>query len=135
MSDVMPNSTGIEQGRASQAYKFVKQTKENPKVSWDNYKSGIRKLPAYIKTNGLGQTLAFILNRDNFPEIYKQLAEWLQRENEEGLEKGGELVQQVIAMSSARYRQVTMETLAIINWMRRFVDGLDEKDKNNKESV
>jgi CRISPR-associated protein Cmr5 len=135
MSGTKPTSTGIEQGRASQAYKFVKQAIDDPKVSWDNYKSGVRKLPAYIKTNGLGQTLAFIKNRDNFPRIYEQLTEWLQRENEEGLEQKGDLVQQVIAMPSARYRQVTMETLALINWMRRFVDGLDEKDKNNKESA
>ncbi len=131
MSD-MPTSTGIEQGRATKAYEFVTKARDNSKVPWENYKSGVRKLPAYIKTNGLGQTLAFIKNRENFPEIYKQLAEWLQRDNEDGLEKGGELVHQIIAMRTPRYRQATMETLAILNWMRRFVDGLDPEKDNKK---
>lgn len=127
MSEKTTTSTGIEQGRATQAYDFVKWVKDDPKISWDNYKSGVKKLPALIKTNGLGQALAFINNRDNFPKVYEQLEEWLQREEfRHLLPAGGNLVQEVIKLDSPRYRQVTMETLAILNWMRRFVDGLDQ---------
>jgi CRISPR-associated protein Cmr5 len=129
MSDAKQTSTGIEQGRARKAYEFVNSVNSE---KWDNYKSGVRKLPAYIKTNGLGQTLAFIKNRDNFPQIYEQLATWLQRENDDDLKRGGELVHQVIAMPSVRYRQVTMETLALLTWMRRFVDGLDSEKSDKK---
>jgi CRISPR-associated protein Cmr5 len=59
--------------------------------------------------------------------VYEQLEEWLQREEfRHLLPAGGNLVQEVIKLDSPRYRQVTMETLAILNWMRRFVDGLDQ---------
>jgi CRISPR-associated protein Cmr5 len=127
----MPDTTtlrGIEQGRANQAFEFVNDVKTNKADSWDEYKSGVRKLPVLIKTNGLGQALAFIKNRKNFPKIYDQLADWLQEKDQKHLvPQEGELVQQVIQMPSATYRQVTVETLALLMWMRRFVDGLDEK--------
>ncbi|MDY0096524.1 MAG: type III-B CRISPR module-associated protein Cmr5 [Candidatus Vecturithrix sp.] len=127
MSEKTTTSTGIEQGRATKAYDFVKDVKTKYPDKWDNYKSGVKKLPALIKTNGLGQALAFINNRDNFPKVYEQLEEWLQREEfRHLLPAGGNLVQEVIKLDSPRYRQVTMETLAILNWMRRFVDGLDQ---------
>ena len=121
----MPNSTGIEQGRAEKAYEFVNTVKTTQTSKWDNYKSGVRKLPAYIKTNGLGQTLAFIKGRENFPKIYEQLAEWLQHKQQ--LVKDGELVQEVVKLPTPEYRQVAMETMALLTWMRRFVDGLDPK--------
>lgn len=128
MSDTTTTLKGIEQGRAAQAYKFVKKIKTQEPDKWDNYESGVKKLPAYIKTNGLGQALAFIKNRSNFPKIYEQLAEWLQQQDEKGLVSAdGDLVQQVIQMDSAAYRQITVETLALLNWMRRFVDGLKDK--------
>jgi len=116
---------GIEQGRATKAYEFVNSVKG--KSSWDEYKSGVKKLPVLIKTNGLGQALAFIQNRKNFPGIYEQLKQWLQQDDKKRLVPEGDLVQQVIKMESAAYRQVTLETLALLNWMRRFVDGLDPK--------
>lgn len=126
----MPDTTHskqIEQGRAKTAYALVKKIKdEYPKKEWDEYTSGVKKLPVYIKTNGLGQSLAFIKNRSNFPHIYQQLAEWLQQKDEKRLVPEGDLVQQVIEMESPQYRQVTIETLALLNWMRRFVDGFKD---------
>ena len=124
----MPDTTHskqIEQGRAKKAYEFVETVKDDK--DWSEYKSGVRKLPVYIKTNGLGQSLAFIKNRSNFPRIYDQLGKWLQQEDEKRLVPEGDLVQQVIEMESPQYRQVTIETLALLNWMRRFVDGFEEK--------
>lgn len=48
----------------------------------------------------------------------------------------GELVEQVINLESHVYRQVTVETLALLNWMRRFVDGLmkDVKGAENNNA-
>lgn len=127
MSENTTVSIGIEQGRATQAYEFVNNVKDSS--DWKEYRSGVKKLPVLIKTNGLGQSLAFIQKRSNFPEIYQQLAKWLQEKKQ--LVKKGDLVQEVIKMKSVEYRQVTVETLAMLNWMRRFVDGLNpEKDKS-----
>lgn len=141
---------GIEQMRAKTAYNCVKEI-VNAASIWDDfikkynikddkkkdvkkkhenvkkkYKSGAKKLPVLIKTNGLGQSLAFIKNRDDgWKIIYQQLTQWLQ-EKEPGLKETTELVEGVIKMESYDYRQITVECISFLNWLRRFVDGLME---------
>jgi len=89
------------------------------------YKSAAKKLPVLIKTNGLGQSLAYIKKRnDGYNKLYEQIGDWLQTEDAKALVPPGELVDQVIQLQSSDYRQVTVETLAVLNWIRRFVDGL-----------
>lgn len=123
----MTNSkiVGIEQGRAKAAYDFVKSVNDS-KVEklMKKYKSGVKKLPVLIKTNGLGQSLAFIKGRDEgWDKIYEQLTKWLQ---EKTLVSVGsiELVEKVIEMDSYTYRQISLECITFLLWMRRFVDGL-----------
>jgi len=118
---------GIEQGRANMAYEFVKSVLKNDEKTQKQYKSGVKKLPVYIKNNGLGQSLAFYeKHNDAYDLIYSQLAEWLQKHDEKKLVGEGELVQEVIKMSSSEYRHVGNEAMALLLWMRRFVDGLIE---------
>ena len=124
----------IEQGRAKYAFEKVKEISEDrSKKLKENYKSTAKKLPVLIKTNGLGQTLAFLKSKGEKDEskpknahdrLYDQISIWLQTEDFKGLVGVGELVEQVINLESQAYRQVTVETLALLNWMRRFVDGL-----------
>ena len=114
----------IEQGRAAFAYNQVTcvagldPSQEDLKKK---YKSGAKKLPVLIKTNGLAQALSYIQNRANYPQLYDQIASWL---HTKGLITGGDLVDQVINMESNEYRRITTETLALLNWVRRFVDGV-----------
>ncbi len=124
----------LEQGRAKFAYDRVKDvadldhnqaglsTKEANKIKSlkEKYKSGAKKLPVLIKTNGLGQALAFVQNRENFPKLYDQIARWLRSKELIG---ESEMIDQVIEMESGKYRQITTEILALLNWIRRFVDG------------
>lgn len=134
----------IEQGRAKYAFDAVKEIneKETEKLK-ENYKSAAKKFPVLIKTNGLGQTLAFLKSKggkkdrktgkkieNGYDKLYKQIGGWLQTEAANQLVPQGELVEQVIQLKSSIYRQVTVETLALLNWIRRFVDGLmkDVKD-------
>lgn len=121
------NIKGIEQGRAKMAYDCVKYVIDNQtEAVKKKYKSGAKKLPVLIKTNGLGQSLAFIKNRDDgWKIIYRQITEWLQ---ERQLVKTGDidLVKEVIQMESNAYRQLTVECISFLNWLRRFVDGLME---------
>lgn len=113
---------GIEQGRAKFAYDCVKEITQNTEEDLKKkYKSGAKKLPVLIKTNGIGQALAFIQNRENFPKLYDQIARWLRCKSLIG---SGEMVNLVINMESGEYRRITTETLALLNWVRRFVDGL-----------
>ena len=120
---------GIEQGRATYAFKAVQGVSENLKKK---YKTAAKKAPVLVKTNGLGQTLAFIKSKggkrgeeNGYDELYQQITKWLQTEDAKALvPPQGELVKQVIELPSPVYRQVTVETLALLNWIRRFVDGL-----------
>ena len=117
---------GIEQGRAKYAFEAVNGISQtNKKKLKESYKPAAKKLPVLIKTNGLGQTLAFIKERNQgYDKLYDQIGNWLQTEDAKRLVPQGELVDQVIQLQSPVYRQVTVETLALLNWIRRFVDGL-----------
>ena len=117
---------GIEQGRAKYAFDAVNGISKNGSDDLKKkYKTVAKKLPVLIKTNGLGQTLAFMKKKD-YDKLYDQIGNWLQTEDDKRLVPQGELVEQVIQLQSPAYRQVTVETLALLNWIRRFVDGLME---------
>ena len=80
----------IEQKRAAKAWAHVHAV---PEEKGGNYRSLVRKAAAMIKINGLGQTLAFLLDKakktaeeirkadkeklDENGLLYKQLEEWL----------------------------------------------------------
>jgi len=135
--------TGIEQGRAKFAYDCAKKGKtpdsEYPFKDTE-YKSYVKNLPSLIKTNGLGQTLAFYKSKrqkesdkkkNAYDLIYNQLYKWLIHEN--CLTRhvvvsaiGEDLVEKVISMKSLDYRTVTIEVLTFVNWLKRFTDGLIE---------
>ena len=114
---------GIEQGRAKYAFEAVSSVEDDNLKK--KYKTAAKKLPVLIKTNGLGQSFAFIKRRnDGYDKLYEQIGNWLQTEDTKQLVPQGELVKQIIELESPVYRQVTVETLALLNWIRRFVDGL-----------
>ena len=137
----------IEQGRAKFAYDQVKdiadldpdqdgldpEEAERIKDLQKKYKSGAKKLPVLIKTNGLGQALAFINNRDSgHKELYAMIGQWLHCKHLLELDEDANLVNVVISKTSSEYRRLTTETLALLNWVRRFVDGLmDEVEEVN----
>ena len=152
MAQEVTTFKGIEQGRAKYAFDAVKEInefkgvkeKETEKLK-ENYKSAAKKFPVLIKTNGLGQTLAFMKSKggkkdrktgekkeNGYDKLYKQIGDWLRTDAANQLVPLGELVEKVIELPSPTYRQVTVETLALLNWMRRFVDGL-MKDVDDTE--
>ena len=124
---------GIEQGRATYAFKVVQEVSDSLKKE---YKSAAKKFPVLIKTNGLGQSLAFLKSKGEKDEskpknahdkLYEDIGTWLQTEDVKRLvRKDEELIKKVIQLESPAYRQVTTETIALLNWIRRFVDGLIE---------
>ena len=133
MAQEVTTLKGIEQGRATYAYNAVNEiNKSDSKKIKESYKSAAKKLPVLIKTNGLGQTLAFVKSKrakrgkpqNGYDKLYQQVGDWLRTDTANKLVPQGELVEKVIDLPSSTYRQVTIETLALFNWMRRFVDGL-----------
>lgn len=115
----------LEKGRAAYAYKQVslyfgsKSAKQQK-----DYRSYLKKLPAMVQMNGLGQTFAFYSSQGGtYREIYNQISSWLAEQYEEAF-SDKEAVEVVISMNSGDYRTITVEVIALSNWMRRFADGL-----------
>ncbi|MGQ9609372.1 MAG: type III-B CRISPR module-associated protein Cmr5 [bacterium] len=114
---------GIEQGRAIFAYQCAE--KASTKIYSGEYKSYVSKVPIYIKTNGLGQTLAFIKSKEDksaWNLIYNQIEEWLVSKNL--INNKDDLVKQIVECESFKYRQLTNEVISFFIWLRRFADGL-----------
>ena len=114
----------IEQGRALFAYEKVL---ESSKESWaSEYKSYLKKLPMYIKTNGLGATLAFIYSKkkEAYKKIYENCQDWLKNDPKNLFNIGEKpIIAYVLELSSQEYRALTSEIIALIKWMGRFADG------------
>ncbi|MED3907248.1 type III-B CRISPR module-associated protein Cmr5 [Geobacillus thermodenitrificans] len=123
---------GIENGRAAFAFQEVKQAKEQLRENFETYRSYVKKMPSLIQVNGLGQTLAFYFQKKKQKEykaIYHTLAQWMKEQFPEQFPSGNEeLVEIVVNLSSAEYRLWTMEALALLDWMRKFVDGMAKDD-------
>lgn len=116
---------GIENGRAAYAFAEVKRAVENPKVNKKEYRSYVKKIPTLIQVNGLGQTLAFCFQKKKeYRVIYDQLYEWLKEMYPQFFTEEKEFVNVVINLDSREYRLLTMESLALLNWMRKFADGM-----------
>ncbi len=101
------------------------------------YKSYCKKLPMMIKTNGLGATLAFIRGKANskskgnkaYGQIETIFHEWLKKDEPGKLvfpmdRAPKDLAEHIVEMDSENYRAASVEILALLNWMRRFADGL-----------
>ena len=149
--------TKLEKGRAEFAYNCALEgkkilTKSQIDEEWyedNNYKSYVKRLPSMILTNGLGQTLAFIVSKrkkekDNkkpgteqnpknaYDLIYRQLTNYLKSNSSVRInmpQDKNELVEWVISLDSDKYRYVTEEVLAFLNWLKKFAEGMIEEEK------
>ena len=133
--------TGIEQGRAKQAYKYASNVDGKMK---EKYSSHVKKVPMMIKTNGLGATFAFIFSKKDkeggvYQEIGRNITDWVNFDDKYkryGIgnkpKKFQDLVGEVVELKSFEYRALTIEILAFFNWLRRFAEGLiTEGDGDN----
>lgn len=110
----------LEQGRASFAYTCAQKSQS------EDYRTAAKKLPMYIKTNGLGAAMAFMKTKNN--TLYGDVQEWLRKDECTvkplmNWSSGLELSERLVNIDSAAYRAVTVEVLAFLNWLRRFADG------------
>lgn len=122
--------TMVENGRADYAFRAVQKRSKGPGAG--NYKSYVKKLPSLIQVNGLGQTLAFCMQKKKeYKEIYDDLCGWISQTHPELVSTDGIFVQQIIQLDSKNYRDVTREILALLNWMRKFADGMIEKENGD----
>lgn len=129
--------TTLEQGRAAFAYDAAVEGEKLSKNT--EYKAYVKKLPMYIKTNGLGAAISFAFAKGSkngvadkgkaWGLIYSQIEDWLKNNWElSEFNQGERLMENLLKMESSEYRATTIEVLALLNWMRRFAEGLITKD-------
>jgi CRISPR-associated protein Cmr5 len=124
----------LEQGRAAFAYNAAVAGEKLSKNT--EYKAYVKKLPMYIKTNGLGAAMSFAFAKgkgktDNaWGLIYHQIESWLKKDEKQLLKLDGNisLMKALMDTDSSTYRATTIEVLALLNWMRRFAEGLITKN-------
>ena len=98
-----------------------------------------------IKTNGLGETFAFVKAKKvkraeetdkpgyAYYLIYDQTSQWLK---ESGfLKQEKDLVEWIISLDSPTYRAVTNEVLSLFKWLSRFSEGLIEGEPEDEKQV
>ena len=142
------NIRKLENGRAEFAYKsvdFVRaclNKKEEPLLpecqnytKLKDYRSYIKKIPVWIQTNGLGNTLAYMKSKGGddkknaYDRIYETLSAWLKEC--ELLPREKDLLEYVVSQPSDIYRQFTTESLALLNWLRRLAEGMIKEEDEN----
>jgi len=128
----------IEHERAKEAWSCIGYVNEEieSRSFKKEYRSIVMKLPTLIITNGLGQTLAFLKSKSkgdkNKPEekVYQDIDGWLSKSKNIHWNAKGELIERVIALPNDKFRQVTVETLAFLSWMKRFADAVLPKEED-----
>ncbi|MCG8331771.1 MAG: type III-B CRISPR module-associated protein Cmr5 [Chitinophagales bacterium] len=130
--------TGLEQGRAKYAYDQVEKASTQLGKDAKEYKAYVKKMPMYIKVNGLGATMsfAFYKKRKNqaWALLYSDIEGWLKKDHKALIDfNDDELVASLIKEESATYRAVTIEVLALLTWLKRFADGLIEGEAENTD--
>lgn len=137
----------LEQKRAEYAYKIVEKIKAQSHAS--DFSSLVSKIPSYILTNGLGNTLAFLFSKGKEHHLVTAglMADWILRKwkivstsgfdtlNDDWIFNSGEVKGKlddilkglVLELNLYHYSVVTDELLSLFVWIKRFSDGMIEK--------
>lgn len=111
--------------RAQWAWDAVQGAKN---LRGDRYLTLARKLPTYLQTHGMGQTLAFLFSNANNPSDAKLLDDLDRRIRAVHNSQYPHIVEVVIKMTPSRYRQVSQELSTSAIWLKRFAEGVLKKD-------
>lgn len=122
----------LENGRAKAAYDYCSKC---DKSFLNEYRTRVMNMPFMIKTSGLAGAFAFLLSKKKpaYRQLYQDIMDWMIKKDlireivfdkGQGKRNDPELLAQLLEMDSLQYRKVTMETMALLNWMKRFCDSL-----------
>lgn len=130
----MPELQTLDQQRAAFAWDKVNALGGG----LGDYLSLVRQLPAMVQTNGLGQTLAFLLIQDGAKyRLYEHLQDWLCADSPHpvylapkpapGQTQGQDLrlIRKLTTGDSLKLRHATLEVQALALWLKRFAEALD----------
>lgn len=144
----MSTRRSIEKERMSFAFNFVRDPGNgiSNRTKAKKFEAYVQKVPAFIMTNGLGNTLAYLTTQTDaqWKALQKGICEWLKQVDSPIKERlrttDGKLENILEIMKDdnfheREYRAVTVEILALFNWLRRFAKAhrltFDSKSEND----
>lgn len=133
-----------DQERAAFAFRavFPLTGKSVDQMRKRNYLTQVEKLGAMIITNGLGQTMAFLLSRKDAGAsqlLYGHLQEWLTRDQapvswasgaRAAKNEKSRLIDWIVASDSVALSQATKEALALVAWLKLLAKAYLEGDND-----
>lgn len=128
----MSNQQTLQQERATSAWMQIEHVEHTHNDKFrKEYGSLIRGLPAMILSDGLAQTLAFLLAKGKgdatkpHQAAYTHVSIWVCQHLK--AERDTDLLQWILHKPSADYRRAASESLAYLHWLKRFVEAKDWK--------
>ncbi len=112
-------------GQQRAAYSLEQLEQLDNKIRSD-FKPLSAGLPAMILQNGFGQTLAFLQakGKDKHLAAFRIIAGWLvDRKLLSPADKLSEMLKQISNMEQDRYLQAQKETLAMLEWLKRYANA------------
>jgi len=138
MSDKQNNTSSqqmLQQKRASNAWNNVLQLERSGYEG--KYGTLVKKLPAMILSDGLGQTLAFLRAKGKMDSneserelkdeakahraAYRHVSNWVC--GQVGAGQNADLLKWILEHASSDYRRAATESLAYLHWLKRFVEA------------
>ncbi|GBE12356.1 CRISPR system Cmr subunit Cmr5 [bacterium BMS3Abin13] len=82
-------------------------------------------LPAMILQNGFGQSLAFLLakGREKHLAAFRIITAWLIERKIIAADRQSEILKQISNMPQEKYLQAQKETLAMLEWLKRYANA------------
>ena len=122
----------LDQRRAERAWDDVKQIENTGNESLKKkYAALARKTPANLQSSGLGQSLAFLRAKAGQKRegnehwlLYRHVSHWVMNEMKQPNGEADRLLEWVVKQDSPIYRQATAETMAYLNWLKRFAEAV-----------
>ena len=132
----------LQQKRAAYALKSLDLTPENPKVK-EEFSKFIIGMPNMILSNGIGQTMAFLLSKqgktgqsDKTGKTFTILKEWLELRMPEqfsGTAEDLEFIKKFNQMSQSDYLRAQRECLRLVEWLKRYARAFAEDSDSKKD--
>ena len=124
-------SQNIGQNRA--AFCLDQLADINDKIRED-FKPFSAGLPSFILQNGFGQALAFLVAKgkakydDKHLTAFRIICDWLVERNIIKSEQPKDILLQIARLEQTQYLQAQQETLAMLEWLKRYANAELFKD-------
>jgi CRISPR-associated protein Cmr5 len=117
----------LDQRRAKHAWDAVqsalKRSGHHKGQDPSRFSGEARRLPMRIMASGLGPALAFLEAKKEVPGLLSELADWVVQKRGMGARTRESLLRAVVEDGSDFLRRATGETLAYLQWVKRFSEA------------